>query len=238
MPKTRGRPADRKPATANAANKAKTQGSQPSQLPAPTSQPQTPAALTWGGKFLDSLGKIVKWLRSATSAFVTWAATVLTIFAGAVVFLPRITVEPSGPYDPTNPSPITFTISNANIVPLGDVVAAVGLCELTLPGRLPGGGSIILKGAGQCTTGAAMTRLPNPGWHIKWLDADERWQIALEEQFTGSAAAQVENADITISMEYTPWSLPWFWRSSKQFRFVTTKRSDGKIYWVPTPLNP
>ncbi len=238
MPKPRGRPVDRKPATTNAAIKAKAQGTQPNQLLAPTSQPQTPAAPTSGGKFFDSLGKIVGWLRSATPAFVTWAATVLTIFAGAVVFLPRITVEPSGPYDPATPSPITFTITNANIVPLRDVVAAVGLCEAVVPVKLSGGGSVILKGAGQCSTGATITRLSNPGWHIKWLDADERWQIALEEEINGGAAAQVENADITISVGYIPWRLPWFGRSEKQFRFVTKKRSDGKIYWAPTPLNP
>jgi hypothetical protein len=237
MPKPHGRPADRKPKTTNA-NKTTPQGTQPTQLAAPTSQPQTRGAPRSGGKFFDSLGKIVGWLRSAMPAFVTWAATVLTIFAGAVVFLPRITVDPSGPYDPAYPSPITFTIANANIVPLRDVVAAIGLCEVTLPERLPGGGRLILKGTGPCSTGATITRLTNPGWRIKWLDADERWQIALEETINGGSAAQVENADITISVEYTPWRFPWFWRSEKQLRFVTRKRSDGKIYWVPTPLMP
>jgi len=41
----------------------------------------------------------------------------------------------------------------------------------------------------------------------------------------------------TIAVVYTPWRMPWFWRPMKEFRFITKKLSDGKIYWVPTPLN-
>jgi hypothetical protein len=162
-----------------------------------------------------------------------WGAFAVTFSAAALFFLPRVTVESSGPYDPSNPSPITFTIANNNIVPLRNVEALIGVCSLKMPDA-PHTPHIILKGTGSTCNGPENALLTNPGWLVRWLDADEKWQIAIEDQILGGK--QVEEANITIAVKYTPWWMPWFWRNSKQFRFVTKKRSDGKIYWVPTPL--
>jgi hypothetical protein len=246
MSNSRGKPPHRT-RRIDAARTGNAQGTPPNRIRDPTSptlmpaRPKPGAGPRMAGKLLGSLRKIVGQLRSGIPWFGSWAATMLTIFAAAVVFLPRITVEPSGPYDPMNPSPITFTITNSNFVPLRNVFAAVGVCDVTLPVRTRGGGSIVLKGVGQeycATSGGPMTRVTIPDWQIKWLDADERWQLALEDVFPGTTATQIETANMTISLEYTPWYLPSFWRNLRQFRFVTKKRSDGKIYWVPTPLNP
>jgi hypothetical protein len=85
--------------------------------------------------------------------------------------------------------------------------------------------------------GPALSKLSPTSWFVRWLATDEKWQIALEEVISRGDATQMESADITISIEYTPWWMPTFWRNIKEFRFVTKKRSDGKIYWIPTPLN-
>ncbi|HEY1798052.1 MAG TPA: hypothetical protein VGG57_18205 [Stellaceae bacterium] len=149
--------------------------------------------------------------------------------AALFFFLPRVTVEPSGPYDPANPSSVTFTISNINIVPLRDVQPELGLCFIG--GK---GGDPPLQ---QCN-GSALSKLDFTPWKIKWLDVDEKYQIALEDMFRiGGSNRQIENADITIGITYTPWRMPAFWRNTKEFRFITKKMNDGKIYWLPTPLN-
>jgi hypothetical protein len=151
------------------------------------------------------------------------------IAAGVIVFFPRILVESSGPYDASNPSPITFTISNVNIVPLREVQPMIGMCFLAIPAE---------EMSKRDCNGSPRIRMVQKSWRVRWLDADEKWQIALEEAISiGHTKQQIENADITIGVEYTPWWLPEFWRDTKEFRFVTKKRSDGKIYWVPTPLN-
>jgi hypothetical protein len=81
-----------------------------------------------------------------------------------------------------------------------------------------------------------LARLVFQKWFVKWLDVDEKYQIALEDAINVGTPKKIESADLTIGVIYTPWRMPWFWRNTKQFRFVTQPRSDGKIYWVATPL--
>jgi hypothetical protein len=99
-----------------------------------------------------------------------------------IFFFPRVTVESSGPYDPSNPSPITFTISNINIVPLRNVQFAIGLCYITPPERgitLRGGDSGSGTNPLECN-GPAGTKIVFMPWTIKWLDTDEKYQVALK----------------------------------------------------------
>ena len=45
----------------------------------------------------------------------------------------------------------------------------------------------------------------------------------------------LEHADIEIIVRF---SIPWInWTLEKSFRFVTSKRGDGKLYWYRQPLN-
>jgi hypothetical protein len=166
---------------------------------------------------------------------------VLTVAASALFFLPRVTVEPSGPYDPLQPSPITFTITNINIVPLRNVKIGIGLCYL-YPTDEPGASSMRSPEAGrekepiECN-GPTKTIPSIDAWSVKWLDTDEKWQIALEQAVSLHSPQQIEKANITIAVTYSPWLMPWPWRYTREFRFITKKLSDGKIYWIPTPLN-
>ena len=182
--------------------------------------------------FLRTLGRTIGRIFRASAQVLLWVSVAMTLIAGGFYFLPRVTVEPSGVYDPKNPSAITFTIGNINIVPIRDVQFGIGLCYIVFPGadqdpKFP-----------HCN-GPASTILHFQPWDIKWLDVDEKYQIALEDFFKNKKlpSQQIDNADLTIAITYTPWRMPWFWRNTKEFRFVTQERSDGKVYWTPTPLN-
>jgi hypothetical protein len=187
-----------------------------------------------------ALGRICGWLwsRIPFEKVAVWASIVMTLVAGAFYFLPRVTIDPSGAYDPSNPSPITFTISNINIVPLRDVQVAICLCYIKAPAGSP---QIEFRGAeaGRGETpiecnGPAGAKVAGP-WFVRWLDTDERYQVALEDAVRLAQIRQSERANITIAVIYSPWWMPW--RATKEFRFVAKRRSDGKIYWTPTPLN-
>ena len=168
------------------------------------------------------LRKLPRWLWVSSSAFITVLATL-------VVFLPRVTVEPSASYDPSNPSPVIFTIANVNFVPLRNVQPQLGICHLA--SDVPPDASLPQIGC----NGPAVIKMGLSRWFVSWLDTDEEYQIALEELLALPGARQFEVADITIAIEYNLWRMPW--RNTTEFRFVTKQRSDGKIYWVPTPLN-
>jgi hypothetical protein len=167
-------------------------------------------------------GRMIGWLGSNLG----WLSVLITL-ASAFFFLPRVTIEPSGPYDPSNPSPILFTIANANIIPLRNVEVGIGLCYVVPQD----GGPTPLD-----CNGPAQSVLVFTPWSVKWLDVDEKYEIAIEDALRRRGKEQIEKADITIKVIYTPWRLP-FWRSQKEFRFVTKRRSDGKIYWTAVPLN-
>ena len=127
----------------------------------------------------------------------------LTIVTSALFFLPRVTVDPSGPYDPSNPLPTTFTISNNNIVPLRDVQVFLGLCYVAP--------SMAAPPQPECN-GPSLSRLVK--WKIKWLDVDEKYQIAMEDLLrTPDGKTQIEKANITIGITYTPWWMPSIWRT-------------------------
>ena len=180
----------------------------------------------------SSLRGILRWLRENLTLkdLLIWASVIIGIFAGAFAFLPRVTVEPSGAYDPSNPSPITFVITNTNIVPLRDVQVAIGVCYLGFGDQSPR--------QPECN-GPALSHLIFTPWRTEWLDTDEKFLIALEEAMKDSSnpRRQFDTANITIGVYYYPWRVPWFWKPLKEFRFITKRMSDGKIYWTPTPLN-
>lgn len=190
---------------------------------------------------LHTLRVSLGWLWNKKGDILLWSSVAMTLVAGGFFFLPRVTVEPSGPYDSLNPSPITFRVSNTNIIPLKNVDFSIGICFLSLrPGKgveFRGEGSGFENKAKDCN-GPAQSKLVFAPWSIKWLDVDEKYEIALEEALKSRSdpRMQIERANMTIGITYTPWRLP-FLRSTREFRFVTTERSDGKIYWVPVPLN-
>src|SRR5437762_1429084 len=102
------------------------------------------------------------------------AATVTAIgVASAIVaLLPRVTVEPGGQIDPSNPSPILFTIANTGPIPLNNVQPMLGICALIFgePKELP-----------ERCSGALRSRLAPTPWFARQIATDERLTIRLDE---------------------------------------------------------
>lgn len=173
--------------------------------------------------------------KSLAQGFLRWSGivaawtTASVTLLGALFFLPRVSVETSGPYDPSNPTPISFTITNSNIIPLRNFQAGVGLCFLKF---MP------LSGDEPKCDDESTTRFINPYWFANWLNPDEKFQIFLEDLMKEASPIGKPkdlNGNITIYVEYSSWYA--FWRDSKEFRFITRKLSDGKTYWIPIPLH-
>lgn len=149
----------------------------------------------------------------------------LVTLAGLVVFWPRLTVEPGGQTDPSNPHPIVFTITNTGIIPLENVQPALGLCELSFgEPRNP---------IDRCVSPLG-TKLVFVPWAVKKLSMDEKHQIRLDDFLGGAPGAKFGAADISIAVSYNPWFFPI--RREKEFRFVTRVENDGKLSWIPRPL--
>ena len=145
--------------------------------------------------------------------------------------MPRISVDPPAPFDPSKPSPITFTVSNINIVPLHNVKIGLGICYIRSADHPPLG-SDIESDPKRCNDPpiAGLIR-----WQVDWLDTDEKYELNLEDLLNIKPSDHIERADITIFIMYEPWRLPK--QRTRQFRFLARPLSDGKIYWEPMPLN-
>src|SRR5437660_1610517 len=61
-------------------------------------------------------------LRSLAAAALFGGAAI------ALIFLPGVVVDPEGLVDPSNPYPISFTIADANFVPLDSVNVYLEIC--------------------------------------------------------------------------------------------------------------
>jgi hypothetical protein len=72
-----------------------------------------------------------------------------------------------------------------------------------------------------------------PTWRAKILSVDEKLTLRFDD-YVNQRGMIVEYADIAIGIKYHPWLLPW--TREKQFRFVTRKEADGKMTWIPMPL--
>jgi hypothetical protein len=153
------------------------------------------------------------------------AAALVGGVAAAVALLPGVTVEAQGPVDPANPYPISFTIANASFIPLTNVNAYLVICYLAAAPAPPGQ---------QCEP-PYKTRLFKAGWRDHALAADQQFSITLDDFMRFTAPAKFGQADISIIVEYRPWSLPV--RQEMEFRFATRPGVDGKSHWISQPLD-
>jgi hypothetical protein len=145
--------------------------------------------------------------------------------AAAILLLPGVSVDPEGPIDPANPYPISFKIAGANFIPLANVNAYLVICYVAAaPMPLPP----------PCQSPDKIRRF-KAAWRDHSLARDQSFTIALDDFMRLPAAAKFGGADISIIVEYQPWSIPI--RQEKEFRFTTLPQSDGKLYWIARPLD-
>ena len=154
------------------------------------------------------------------------AAAVLAGGTGAaIMLLPGVTVEPAGPMDPANPYPIAFTVADANFIPLDNVNAYLVICYVA---------AAPTPVAPPCQSRDKIRRF-KAAWRDHALAKNQSFSIALDDFMRLPAAAKFGGADISIIVEYQPWSLPM--RQEKEFRFTTLPQSDGKLYWIARSLD-
>jgi hypothetical protein len=154
------------------------------------------------------------------------AAAVLAGGTGAaIMLLPGVTVEPEGTIDPANPYPIAFKIADANFIPLADVNAYLVICYVA---------AAPTPVAPPCQSPDKIRRF-KAAWRDHALTKDQSFSIALDDFMRLPATAKFGGADISIIVEYQPWSIPL--RQEKEFRFTTLPQIDGKLYWIPRSLD-
>jgi hypothetical protein len=145
--------------------------------------------------------------------------------AAALIYLPGVVVDPAGPVDPSNPYPIAFTITDANLIPLEDVNVYLVICyALATPApRAP-----------TCQP-PFKTRKFKAGWRGHALAAGQPFTIELDDFLRFAPPAKFGSADISIIVEYQPWFVPL--RQEKEFRFVTELGTNSKLYWTSRPVD-
>jgi hypothetical protein len=142
----------------------------------------------------------------------------------AALYLPGVTVEPDGAVDPSNPYPISFTISDANFIPLNKVNAYLVICYAIAAPVPP---------APVCEP-PFKTRKFKAAWRDHSLSGGRQFTIVLDDFLRFAPPAKFGGADISIIVEYQPWLLPL--RQEKEFRFATEPRIDGKLDWVSSQV--
>jgi len=162
-------------------------------------------------------------LRRITIGAISAALTILGGVVAVLALLPRISVTPGDPVDPNDTFSAAFTISNNNFIPLRHVAAAL-MIDRVMPYGVP-----LDKGAATRHSGSGLVR---PEWANHDLDMDDRFTITPSDIFQFSSPRE---ASIAIVVSYRTWLLPW--ESTKGFRFITHKQTDGRLYWFQLPSN-
>jgi len=159
-------------------------------------------------------------LRRDRSLRALAAAALVGGVAAAVAFFPGVTVEAEGPVDPSNPYPISFTIADANLIPLNDVNVYLVICYVVAAPAPPA----------QACRPPFETRLFKAGWRGHSVRAHEPFTVTLDDFMRLATPAKFGGADISIVVEYQPWPFPV--RQEKEFRFATQLGIDGKLHWT------
>jgi hypothetical protein len=138
----------------------------------------------------------------------------------AVMYLPGVTVDPEGPVNPSNPYPISFTISDANFIPLENVNVYLEICYIV------------------AAPAPAMHTCQRPDkvllfkadWRNHSLTTDQQFSITLDDFLRFTTPTKFGGADVSIIVEYQPWVFPI--RQERTFRFAAELGTDGKLYWI------
>jgi hypothetical protein len=152
------------------------------------------------------------------------AFTVIVGIVGLSVLWPRLTVEPTGTSEPSNPFSGIFKVANLQNYPLSDVrIEAFLWCNKI-------GRGTDTSPPTMCERGMASSRSE---WNHRTIAADDSYQVEVGDVLFATPSALLF-ADISIKVTFDPWMIPFHFR--REFRFYTHRRDDGIIEWLHKPL--
>jgi len=150
------------------------------------------------------------------------------VVAGTVSLItlwPRPTIEPANAPEASNPFSGIFKVANTEFYPLDDVrieaylwCAKIGRGTDTTPPSM-------------CARGMASSKQE---WNKRTLSGDDAYDIDVGDVLFATSYALLY-ADISIKVSYTVWEVPYHF--SKEFRFYTRRKDDGRIEWLHRPLD-
>jgi hypothetical protein len=168
----------------------------------------------------NGTGWPIKWILGS--------ATLIGGIVAALTFIPRVSISPSDPADPSNPFSATFTVINSTPLPITiyHVDARIvidGVVTEPLAFHPP---KTFIVGPGGWSF---------PAWQNHTLRADEHFTISPEMLFGLAGGAKLSGADIAVAVRYQPWYMPW--KREAVFRFVTQHHQNGTVTWYSVPLD-
>jgi hypothetical protein len=72
-----------------------------------------------------------------------------------------------------------------------------------------------------------------PQWRVRWFARDETTKIRIDDLI---AARSLAAADISVGVDFNIWIIPWL-QVELEYRFQTRLEKDGKLSWIPRPLD-
>lgn len=144
---------------------------------------------------------------------------IFAIMSGAMAFLPKISVTPSEPLDPSNPFSAPFIISNEGVLPFHSVSYRVHIREV----QSEDGAKVIVYKKGITVSDFLISNI-NPG---------EKASTGIPFPF--AFQTPIKSADITFVVIYRPDWLPW--HGEQRFRFGLAKKSNNSWTWLPRAMS-
>lgn len=144
---------------------------------------------------------------------------IFAIIAGVMSFLPKISVTPAEPLDPSNPFSAPFIISNEGVLALHSVSYRVHIREV----QSEDGGKVIIYKKGITVS----------DFLISYFSPGEKATTGVPFPF--KFQTPIKSADITFVVIYRPDSLPW--HGEQRFRFGLAKKSNNSWIWLPRAMS-
>ena len=174
--------------------------------------------------------KLEKSPRSRSSMVIAAMLGTVSVASSLLTILPHITIEPSG--DLSNPSSISFKITNAGSVPLRDLSDDRLVCRIVITTA-----PTITQNPKECDMSGFHPDQPDVIMRPRLDPADHYTSGLGDKTFRFASVYQITYLNLVIRLSYYPWYFPF--RQYKLFGFRSWKGDDGKLYWrdyVPDPI--
>jgi hypothetical protein len=150
--------------------------------------------------------------------FLLGAVSFLSVVAGVLTLIPRVSLGTSGSLNPAFPMKTVFALSNDGLLPIYDVTA---ICDMKNVGTQYPGVLLLFQGVA----------FDLPQSHIDTLSPNQQASLPCN-QILGKAE-QAVNAEMTINVTYKP-TLAW-WHRQVSFHLKAEKGEDGLWVWEKIP---